>query len=193
MLAPQHADAAAQRQAGQAGAGDDAAWRRQPVRQGGGVEVAPGGAAAGPGAPRGGIDAHAAHAAQVDHQPALADAVAGHVVAAAAHRDRQAVGGGPLQGATHVIRRLADRDQRGPAIDHAVEDAPALVVAGVAGPDQSHAAAVAARERTTRRGTSTPSTAISMPPPMEGQKAVVTWCVASTSVPAATGLAKESR
>ena len=67
----QIADAAAERQTGDAGRRDDPAGRRQPERVGGGVEVAPRGPALG--ASRRGIriDPDASHPGEVDHDAAV--------------------------------------------------------------------------------------------------------------------------
>ena len=66
--------------------GDDAAGGRQAERLRLAVELAPGDAALGARRPPRRVDAHALHRRQVDHQAAVADGVAGDVVAAAADR-----------------------------------------------------------------------------------------------------------
>ena len=70
------------------------------------------------------IHAHAAHGREVDHQPAVADRLAGEAVAAAAHGDEQVVGAGEVHRARDVGRAGAARDDRGTAVEHAVPDAP---------------------------------------------------------------------
>ena len=62
------------------------------------------------GAPGDGIDAHAAHGRQVDHEPAVADRLAGEAVATAANRDQQVVG--PREAHRRPRRRRRRRSGR---------------------------------------------------------------------------------
>ena len=73
VAAHQPADAAAEREAGDAGVRDDAADRGQAVGLGGGVELAPQDAGAGASGPRLGIDVDRAHRRQVDHEAVVVD------------------------------------------------------------------------------------------------------------------------
>ena len=82
------------------------------------------------------IDPDALHRRQVDHEPAVADGVAGDVVTAAAHGDQQLVGPREIDGGEHVGRTGAPRDQGGLAVDRAVPDTAGGVVAGVTGLQQ---------------------------------------------------------
>ena len=52
-----------------------------------------------------GVDVHAAHQRQVDHQPAVGDGSAGDVVAATAHRDLQAAVAPEVHGVARCRRR----------------------------------------------------------------------------------------
>ena len=69
---------------------------------------------------------------EIDHDPVVADRVAGDIVAAAPNRDRVIVTAGKRQGVGDVAAASALRDQRGFAIDHGVPDRAGLVVAGAA-------------------------------------------------------------
>ena len=104
VLAHQPADAAAEREPGDAGGGDEAAGRGQAEGLGLGVELAPGEAALGPHGARLGVDPDALHRREVDHQAAVAGGVAGHVVAAAAHGDGQALAAGEADRGDDVAR-----------------------------------------------------------------------------------------
>ena len=73
VLALQPADAAAERQAGDAGVGDDPARRREPERLGLAVELAPEHAGLRPRRARLRIDADALHRPEVDDDAAVAD------------------------------------------------------------------------------------------------------------------------
>jgi hypothetical protein len=75
---------------------------------------------------------HAAHAGQVDHQPVVAQGAARNVVAAAAHRQRQAVVARKRHAGEHVGSAGAAHDQRRTAIDHRVPDRPGSVILRVA-------------------------------------------------------------
>ena len=82
-------DPAAERQTGHAGIAEGAARRREAMAQTRGIEVLPERAAATRCCPLFRIDDDAAHQSQVDDERAVAHAVPGNAVAAAAHRDRQ--------------------------------------------------------------------------------------------------------
>ena len=88
------------------------------------VELAPVGAAAAPGRAPLRVHAHAVHRPQVDHQAAVHHSVPGHRVAAAPHGDLEPVLASHAERRDHVRHAGAARDQRGPAVDRRVEDAP---------------------------------------------------------------------
>ena len=104
VAAHQPADAAAEREPGDAGVGDDAADGGEPVRLGCGVELAPQHAAPGARRPGGGVDLDRAHRRQVDHEAVVAYRLAGDAVPAAAHGDLQLALAGEPQGGGDVGR-----------------------------------------------------------------------------------------
>ncbi len=71
---------------------------------------------------------------QIDHQAAIADGVAGNVVAAAAHGDEKSVFPGKIHGGDDVGGADATHDQAGPPVDHGIPDAACVIVGGVAFP-----------------------------------------------------------
>ncbi len=103
VLPAQPADAAAEREAGDAGVGDDPARGRQPVELRLAVELAPQDAGLGADRARRRIDADPLHRREVDDQPAVADGRAGDVVAAAADGDFELLRSRELYG-IHDIR-----------------------------------------------------------------------------------------
>ncbi len=111
------------------------AGTHEPVLLGGAVDLAEQRAAADGGAAGHRVDAHPVETAEVDHEPVVADAVAGHRVAAGADRDRQVVRARVADRGGDVLRRDGARDQRGAPVVHGVPDPAQLVVAVVAGPD----------------------------------------------------------
>ena len=114
------ADAAAERQPADAGVADEAAGRRPAraawVAASTSAQVAPPPHTR---TPRRGIDGDAVHRAEIDHQAAVADRVAGVVVAAAATRS-SARSRARADRVRDVLRRAAARDHRGLAVDVAV-------------------------------------------------------------------------
>jgi hypothetical protein len=131
VLCGQVADAAAKREPGDAGGADDAAGRDKTVGLRRGVEVEPCRTAAGARDPRVVVDIDLPHGREIDHEPAVAHAVARRIVTASAHGDlevgppcvvegRRDVGGGP-----------ATNDHGRPAIDESVEAAACSVVLAV--------------------------------------------------------------
>ena len=109
------------------------------------VEVRERAAGLDPGGASDRVDAHRAQRRQVDQEPAVADGVAGDVVAAAAHRDQQFVLAREVNRADDVGGPGAADDHARPAIDHGVPDRPCRVVAGVT--RQVEGAAQAATQR----------------------------------------------
>ena len=97
-------DTAAERQPGHAGLGDDPARSGEAQRRGDPVDVGPRRAALHVHGAAGGVDAHAAHRGQVDHEPVVDDGGAGDVVPAAADGERQSVLGGEAHGGRDVVR-----------------------------------------------------------------------------------------
>src|SRR5439155_19497081 len=100
-------------------------------RLGRGVEVEPGRAALGAGAPRLAVDLDLAHRGEVDDQPAVADAMAGGVVPTSAHGDLQGVRSCEVEGGCHVAGVEAASDHARPAVDQRGEAAPGVVVGPV--------------------------------------------------------------
>ena len=133
MAAAQPADAAAERQAGDAGVRDQAARHREPEGLGLAIDVAPGRAALDPGAAPLRIDPHAAHRREIDHHAVVADRVARDVVAATADRDRQVVLAGERDRVEHIVRAPAADDHGRAAVDHRVPHRASGVVGLVAG------------------------------------------------------------
>ena len=88
------------------------AGRRESERVRGVVEVAPRAPALGADRALLGVHADPLHVRQVDHDPAVADRVAGHVVAPAPDRDRQPLLAGEVHRSDHVGDVGAARDQR---------------------------------------------------------------------------------
>ena len=128
VAAVQVADPAAQGQPADPGGGHDPARGGQTVGVRGVVDVSPGRAAGHAGPPGGRVDAHVPHRRQVDHQPAVVGAEPGSAVAAAAHGQLQTGVPGEIHRRHHVGGLLrADDGGRAP-VEHAVVDAPGLVV-----------------------------------------------------------------
>ena len=139
------ADAATEREAGDAGVADEAAGRCQAVLLRGRVDIGPGGTAAADRAPRDRIDGHAVHRAEMDHHPALADRVARVVVSAAAHRELEALRAREADRFGDLVGGVAARDERRLAIDGAVPDRTRAVVLRLTG--RQHLPAETAAER----------------------------------------------
>ena len=96
-----------------------------------------------------GIDAHALHLLQVDHQPAVAGGLARDAVPAGPHGRQEPVFAREVDGVAHVARAGAAGDQRGLPVEHAVPDATAGIVGGAS--LQEQVAAQARREILDRR------------------------------------------
>ena len=130
------ADPAAERQPGESGVRDGACRDGEPVCLRGLVELAEQKAGADACCPRRRIDLDGPQPAHVDDEAVLGQRAAGHAVAARPHGQRQPV----VPRVSHRPRDrgcvVAARDQRGPAVEGAVEDAPRRVVRIVAGTDQ---------------------------------------------------------
>jgi dihydrofolate reductase len=127
------ADPAAEGQPRNPGRADDAPGGDEAERLGRSVEIEPGRAALGPGDPRLAVDLHPAHLREVDHEAAVADAVAGGIVTAPAHGDLQLVCMREREGRRNVGGPGAPHDHGRAAIDERVEAATRLVVPRVRG------------------------------------------------------------
>ena len=123
--------AAAGGEAAQPGRGDTPAGSVQPVCLGGGVELAPPHAAAGPRGPCVRVHGDRPEAAQVDLHPVVAGAEPGEAVAAAADRHHELPFAGGVHGGHDIRGGCAAGDHRRVAVDHRVEDPARLVVAGL--------------------------------------------------------------
>ena len=145
VAARQPAEAAAEREAGDAGGRVDAERRRQAVRLRLAIEVGEQRAGADARGAARRVDADRVHRRQVEQQAALGDRVAGDVVAAAANAEQHALLGGEADAGADVVLVAAARDQGRTAVDGAVPDLARVVVARVAGSED--AAADPARER----------------------------------------------
>ena len=122
VLARQPAEAATQAQARHAGRRVDAERRRQAEGLRFAVEVAEQRARRDARSALLRVDMHAALRGLVDHQRAVGHRVAGDVMAAAAHRQAHLVLAREGQCVAHVLRVQAARDDRRPALGHAVPD-----------------------------------------------------------------------
>src|SRR6266511_3512959 len=87
--AVQPADPPTQRQPGDAGGGDNATGNRQPEGLRLAVDIPPGRPTLHAHSPSAGIDPHATHRRQIQHQPVIADAVTGDAMPPGAHRRQQ--------------------------------------------------------------------------------------------------------
>ena len=135
-LAHEVADAAAQRQAADAGVADEAAGGGQPEGLALPVEMGVEAAALGLDGAGVGVDSCAGHGRQVDDQAVVADPVAGHRMASAPDRGVEAQVTAEADGGDHVGHARTAGDERRPALDVAVPDLAGLVVRRVVGGDQ---------------------------------------------------------
>jgi hypothetical protein len=133
VRAHQPAEPSAQREARHAGGRDDAAGGRLAVHVGRPVVLVPGGPALGPSPMATWIDVHPAHQGQVDHQPAVGDRPAGHVVTTSPHRYLEPAVTPEVHGLPHVGHVVAARDQPGTFVHQPVVHRPDLVVGGITG------------------------------------------------------------
>ena len=122
VLAHDPADPAAERQPGDAGVRDDPGRHREPERLRLPVELAEQDARLHARGALLGIDAHALHRREVDHQRVVGDRKARERVPAAAHGDRQAARAPELHRGDHVRDAGAASDQRRMPVDRAVPD-----------------------------------------------------------------------
>src|SRR5205823_5660381 len=136
VLAHHPADAAAERQAGQAGVRDDPGWNGKAELLRLAVELPEQDAGLSPRGSRFRIDSDPLHRPKVDDQRVVGDRQPWEAVAAAADGDLHPRSARELDGRDHVGDAGAARDQGGTAADRAVPDAPLLVVERVARPHQ---------------------------------------------------------
>jgi hypothetical protein len=134
--ARQPADPTSERQAADPGGRDVAGGRGQAVRLGRPVQVAQQGAAADVGEPRVGIDAHSAHAPQVDQQPALGNALAQDAVPPAGDPQLQTLASSEADRLCDIGRVEGLHDQRRPLVHHRVPGGTGGVIAVVVRRDE---------------------------------------------------------
>ena len=130
VLAHQPADAAAERQAGDPGVGDDPADGRQPEELRLSVELSPQDTGLCARRPRLRVDRDALHRRQVDHQPPIADRMPADAVTPGADRDHQIVLARESHRRDHIGHARAASDAGRMAVDRAVPDPAGSVVAG---------------------------------------------------------------
>ena len=140
--------AAVERQTGDARRRHDTTGHRKPEELRFPIGVAPGRAALRPHPMGFGIDVHAPHLRQVDHEPAVVDGVAGDVVRPRLDREKQIALPGEVDRIDHVRRPGALNDQRRLPVDEAVPDRTRLVVSVV--PGTKHGSTNTCRERLNR-------------------------------------------
>ncbi len=131
VLRHQPTEAAAERQAGDAGRADHAAGRRETVELRLAIELLPQHAALGPRRSRGRIDVNAFHRREIDHQAAVDGSASADVVATAANGDFEAERARELDGIRNVSRSMTPGDECRPLVDEAVVDAAGVVVSGI--------------------------------------------------------------
>jgi hypothetical protein len=68
------------------------------------------------------VDRDTFHQAEVQHQSAFANGLAGEVVSAAVHRQQHAVIAGEVDTGRHIVGARTPRDQPGALVDHTVEN-----------------------------------------------------------------------
>ena len=136
VLAGDPAEPAAEGQAGHAGERDVAGWRGEAEGLRRAVDVAQQSAGAHACRPSDGVDLDRPLGREVDDHAGVAHRVAGDVVAPAPHGQRQPVLAREAHRRDDVVLVSAPGDERRPAIDHAVPDAPRGFVLPVAGTDQ---------------------------------------------------------
>jgi hypothetical protein len=137
VLAAEPADAAAQRQAGDAGLRHHAERRRQAELLRRAIELAERDPRLGAGHAGLRIDRNALHRRQVDDNRVVRERVARHAVAAAADRDPEAVFAGEGDCRDDVRGRRAAHDHRRLLVDHPVPESARLLVAVVAARDDN--------------------------------------------------------
>ena len=139
VLALEPADAAAERQARDAGARDGAAGGREAERLRLAVELAPRQARLRAHGARLRVDADPLQGREVDHQAAVAQGLPGDVVAAAPYRQLETLGEAEAERGLDVRDTRAARDRGGPLVDHRVVERARRVVVRIARGDHDSA------------------------------------------------------
>ena len=103
------------------------------------VDVALGTAGADPHGAARGIDAHAFHRREVDHEPIIAAAEARAVVAAATHRNKKVVVPAEIHRRDDVGDIEAPRNEQRALVDHGIVELPRVFVGRIAALDQGAA------------------------------------------------------
>ena len=129
VLAHQPADAPAERQAGDAGVGDDPAHGRQPEKLRLAVELAPEHAGLRPRRPRLRVDSDALHRREVDYQPPIADRVPADAVTTGTHRDQEIALARETHRRDHIGHARAAGDVGRTAVNSPIPDPAGSVVA----------------------------------------------------------------
>ena len=136
VLAGEMAETAAECEPADSGGRDDSARRGQPMLVRGAIDLAPGAAAADPNRARLRVDRDVAEQGQIYDDSVVNRSQPGAVVGTATDGKRQVVVTGESNGLDHFVRARAASDQRGPLVDHGVEDLARLAVFGVLRSDQ---------------------------------------------------------
>src|SRR6266545_961137 len=125
-----------QRQPGDAGGGDNATGNRQPEGLRLAVDIPPGRPTLHAHSPSAGIDPHATHRRQIQHQPVIADAVTGDAMPPGAHRRQQLLLAGQVDRVDDVGGARALHDQARTAIHPPILDNTRLLIAVILGRQQ---------------------------------------------------------
>ena len=137
VLAGEPADAAVERQPGDAGHRHEAERCGEAVLLGRGVELAEQDPRLSPHGAVVGIDVDVLHRRHVDDDAAITDREPGDAVAAGSHRHGQTAVPSELDRGDDVLGVAALGDERrAPMVEHGVVDLAGLVVVGVAGPEK---------------------------------------------------------
>ena len=131
VLAFDPAGAAAEREAGDARRRDPAARRREAVLLRAPVQLAPQHAGADADRAAASVDLDRVEQPDVDHHAVVDERHAGDAVPAGADGHRQPAVARVGERERDIVGARAPGDQRGPFVDHRVEDGPSLVVAAV--------------------------------------------------------------
>jgi hypothetical protein len=132
-VAMEPADAATEREPGDAGVADHADRADEAVRLRGDVELAEERPSVRDGGPCGRVHLDAAHGRQVDHDSAVDAAEPGGTVAAGLHLDLEVVVAGEAHGRRDLRRRRRLDDERGPAVVDRIPQPAGVVVRRIVG------------------------------------------------------------
>src|SRR5262245_26855664 len=139
MATRQITGAASKREAGNAGGRDDPERYRQTERVRRMVDISRRAARLYADGPARGVDAHAFHRREIDHEAVVAAAETGTVVATTPNREEQALVSREVHRRDDIGRIDTPRDQTGPLVDHAVIKGAHGIVIGIGGTDHSSA------------------------------------------------------